>query len=955
MTGKAEGKAEMFGSSEHSIRRKLTSIVFITCGAAILLACTVFAVYDIVTFQASLKNELTTVAEITGSNTAAALTFSDRNAASETLKSLRAQAHIVEACEYEPDGSILAVYTREPSSGGSLRADESGRFPKPGSEGAQIRGRYIVVFHKIRLNGETIGTIYLKSDLGQLHSRAVRFAEIFVAVIFLSLFTAYLLASNLQRGISEPILELSRAAFSVSLHKDYSIRATKHSKDEIGFLFDRFNEMMSQIQGHERALHQAHAQLEQRVDERTKELQKEIAERNQAQHDLAERTEFLNSLIQNSPLATIVVGLGNKLAMCNPAFESLFGRRQADVLGRPIEEIVKADPQESASITERLTRRDQVHFATQRRRSDGTILDVELYAVPLVTDGRVVGALAMYQDITERVRAEKALVRAKEAAEAASRAKSEFLANMSHEIRTPMNGIIGMTDLALDTDLSPEQREFLSMVQSSAHSLLGVLNDILDFSKIEAGKLDLEPRPFALRQSLGEALKALGFRARQKGLELTWQVDRNVPDDLEGDAGRLKQVLMNLVGNALKFTEKGGVRVEVAHEEASSGTTTLHFRVQDTGIGISREKQALIFEPFTQADSSTTRKYGGTGLGLGISSRLIQMMGGKIWVESELGRGSTFHFTVRAGLWDEKQGQKQRDRELKPAPKPYEKGCAASAGEKGLTVLLAEDNTVNRLLAKHLLEKCGHTVLLAENGLEAVRAFEHEGKHLDAILMDIQMPEMDGLTATRTIRAQEEKTSHHVPIVALTAHAMKGDREKCMEAGVDDYITKPLHTPDLVAAFSRLRGRKEQTVTNDVPPAGFARRPEEQPAGGIDWASTLDRLEGDRQLLEEIARLFAEEWPKTKVQLDAALDNRDLKLLEQLAHALKGSAANVGARLVSELAFRLEKLARAGEYEQARGEWQAMKSEAGRVVNEISSLSAKVPGQARIPEYLNDD
>lgn len=928
--------AELLGSTERSIRTKLTSIVFITCGAAILLACAIFAVYDIVTFQTSLKKELATVAEITGSNTSAALAFGDANGAREILNSLRAQTHIVEACLYEPNGSVLARYTRDVS-------NQARVFPIPESDRTEIRDNSIVAFRAIRLNGERIGTIYIKSDLQQLHSRVMRFAEIFAIVIFLSLSTAYVLSSNLQRNISEPILELARAAFAVSLHKDYSIRAIRESKDEIGFLYDRFNEMMSQIQRREQELHRAHANLELSVDERTRELQKEVAERKQAQHELAERTEFLNSLIQNSPLAIIVTDPDHRLQMCNPAFESLFGWRQAEVLGQTIEEVVGSPHEEIEQIIETMVRGEQVHFATRRKRSDGSMIDVELYAVPLHGKERIGRALGMYQDITERVRAEEALVRARDAAEAASRAKSDFLANMSHEIRTPMNGIIGMTDLALDTDLNSEQREYLTMVKSSAHSLLGVLNDILDFSKIEAGKLDLELTVFSLRQSLRETLKTFEFRAHQKGLGLMWHVEDDVPDGLEGDVGRMRQVLINLVGNALKFTDTGEVSIEVEQQEFTRNGTLLHFRVRDTGIGIPEEKRVLIFDPFTQADSSTTRKYGGTGLGLSICGRLVKMMGGEIWVDSQTGYGSTFHFTIRVGVADlERTGIRPGTEEARDESEVN----AANAGamqthEKGLTVLLAEDNAVNRLVAKRLLEKHGHAVLVAENGREAISSFEREQQYIDAILMDIQMPEMDGLTAIRTIRARERDTRGHIPIIALTAHAMKGDREKCMEAGADDYITKPLHTPDLLAALARAHRQKAEAVPlEDCGDHSTDKRELRSIGNGIDLAAALQHVDGDRELLAEVARLFAKEWSITRAELDASLEKHDLKMTERLAHGLKGAAANLGARDVLEPAFRLEKLARAGEYEQARDEWNVVRNAVEQLLTETTVLFA---------------
>jgi len=776
---------------------------------------------------------------------------------------------------------------------------------------------------------------------------------------------------------------------------------------------------------------------------------RDITERKRNEAALLNSERKLRAVVYGSPIAQFVIDRDHRVVYWNRALEEITGIAASEVIGSDRQ--WRAFYDDARPCLADLVLDGDVGtisglYGDDIRRSkfvDGAYEAVKFFpalgekgkwlsltAVALRgADGGVIGAMETLEDITERKRAEDELRKARDAAEEANRLKSEFLANMSHEIRTPMNGVIGMAELLMDTELAAEQREYLTALRSSAEGLMNVINDILDFSKIEAKKLDLETIDFSLRDSLDDILYTLAGRAADKGLELACEVPPQVPDAVAGDPGRLRQIIINLVGNAIKFTDEGEVVVSVVSEPAEDGMSSFHFTVTDTGIGIPTKKLERIFESFTQADSSTTRRYGGTGLGLTISSQLVELMGGSIWVESEVGTGSAFHFTVRLAL---REGPPVRRVPENPAhlegvrvlvvddnatnrrilegllrnwrmrPVTADSGAAAlemirDAGEpfrliildvtmpfmdgfetaerirrlpgyvgsdiivltssgrcgdasrcrdlgiaayltkpvrqsslldavlavlgttepegaapplvtrhalretpRPLRILLAEDNAVNRRIAVGMLEKRGHAVIVASNGREVLAALEAErAAPVDLILMDVQMPEMDGFEATARIRDREKGTGRHIPIIALTAHVMKGDRDACLKAGMDGYVAKPITGEELFAAIDGLTG----------PGADTADDPEEHgpvTADVFDGEKLPAWVDGDAGLLRELVLLFLEELPGAMAELQNAIDEGDPRRMNRTAHRLKGSLGDFGARTAFDLAFRLE-------------------------------------------------
>ncbi|MDY6989880.1 MAG: response regulator [Thermodesulfobacteriota bacterium] len=878
------------------IKRKLTVIIMATSVVVLLLASASFITNEVITVRQTMVENLSTLADVIGSNSIAALTFNDHETAQETLAALAAEPNVVRASVYTRDGRLFAQY---------FGVEEEHRV-EPSEvmeEGHYFQKNHLDLFRPVLFEGEPMGTVFIRSDLHELYSRLRLYAGVGAIVILAYVFIAYLLSSRFQAVISRPILALAETMRMVSKEKDYAIRAQKEADDELGSLIDGFNEMLLQIQVRDEELQRHREHLEEQVAKRTGELSKTNLELEQA------------------------VARANEMA------------RQA---------------------------------------------------------------------------------------KAANVAKSQFLANMSHEIRTPIHAITGLTDLALYTDLTAKRQDYLEKIQASADTLIGIINNILDFSKIEAGKLEMEQVDFQLYDVLGTLPDILGNKAAEKGLDVVIHVADNVPSMVAGDPLRLGQILINLTSNAIKFTDQGHVAIEVNLAQQTLEHVTLRFSVKDTGMGTARENVHKLFAPFTQADGSTTRKHGGTGLGLTISKSLVEMMKGRIWAESESGKGSTFHFTAEFGLrpeegahplvssssgrgkrvlvlhddrasWGFLQGllrsfglettsvssQEKALEELDTARfNPYDlviidwetpgldaigtltkirnngafsrvpvmmitafrgeealrqaaaggangflmkpvkrsslfdtmmetldkrpfcalgedlkTGVDPKAAEpfRGARVLLVEDNLTNQEVASTMLGNVGMVVDIANNGEEAVKAVGLSD--YDAVLMDIQMPVMSGYEATRLIRNNER--CKDLPIVAVTAHAMEGDREKCIESGMNDYLVKPIDTQQLFSILTKWMKQDEKA-------AGLVTHGEKDSHDGVEEAlpdllpginveSGTRRLGGNKKLFGKLLAGFAEEHVDAASEIRDALSRGDMEHARRMAHTLKGVAGSLSA------------------------------------------------------------
>jgi PAS domain S-box-containing protein len=663
----------------------------------------------------------------------------------------------------------------------------------------------------------------------------------------------------------------------------------------------------------------AHIDLEKRVIARTSELaeahaglQAQMLERARVEHD--------NQQIMDNSLDVICAfNAQGRFLQVNRASAAVWGYSPEELIGRRFLDLVHADDREKTMAADASIMDGQAENGFENRyvRRDGSVVPM-VWTAKWSAEHQTTFCVA--RDITARKQMESELFRAKEVAEAATQAKGDFLANMSHEIRTPMNGVLGMTSVLLDTPLTGEQKEIAETIQASAEALLAIVNDILDFSKIEAGKLELEVIDIDLAHVIRGTLRLLQEIAKAKGLELHSFIHAEVPTKLRGDGGRLRQVLVNLINNAIKFTPDGEVALHVSVDRQSEEAAFLRFRVTDTGIGISPKTQARLFQAFTQADGSISRCYGGTGLGLAICKQLVEKMGGSIGVESSLGAGSTFWFTaellMQTSAVTEIAPQEARDN-------TQTERLTYSGNGRGPRVLVAEDNPVNRRIVLAQLKKVGYSCDSVANGLEVLEALDRVP--YDLVLMDVQMPEMDGFEATQRIRELEKASGRRTRIVAMTAHAMAGDRERCLASGMDDYISKPLRRDDLLRALKEAgllphHDNNEKTFLHSR-------------------AELLSQCNGDDELMSELVSIFQQSPPQIVQSIGDAIEKRDAPALAGGAHKLLSSLGAFGARQAGSLALRLE---RHGQENDFRGTKERF-TELERETDKIYAALAQAP------------
>ncbi len=1010
-----------------------------------------------------MVDDFSTLAEVIGINSAASLIFNDSDAAKETLTALKVEPHVCSACIYNKDGELFAEYFGEGMHGHSALCQSGEPLQinvfEIGTFGYLFRAGHLDVCKKIILDNETIGMVFIRSDLQAFYFRVKLYAGIVSVVMLVSTFVAYLVSVMLRRVISDPILNLAQKMKNISDEKNYSIRVVKSSSDEVGVLIDGFNEMLVQIQDRDSKLEQYSQHLEDQVSLRTcelskanEELKEEMEERSRTSKALRVSEEKFRSLVDLTSDWIWEIDRNGVFTYAAPSINDFLGYGVDDVLGKTLMSFMPEEEQIRVPLFVKdcvEKKAEIVRFENIQIHKDGRRLVIETSGIPMLdSGGNLLGWRGIDTDITERKEFEETLKQARKDSEDANKAKSEFLANMSHEIRTPMNGIIGMLQVLNDTQLDSEQVDALDVIKKSSNALLSLINDILDISKIEAGKLEMETIPFNLRITVEDVCETIAMRIIENPVETVCLIDSEVPVFLKGDPGRLRQILINLMGNSVKFTDEGDVTLRVYVEHEGKENVLLRFEVSDTGIGIPEDSIQKIFAAFSQADGSITRKYGGTGLGLAISKQFVLMMDGEISVDSKEGEGSIFRFTARF-LIDEEAGTRDAEPDLKSDISGTRVlviddnkvnqlvcnmmleslGCRTTVADSGLAglevlrkaagegdsfglvlvdnimpgmsgeetaeaikadplikdvtivmqtslgsrgdvnrlqkigvkgylvkpvkqdqfqkavfsalvhtdegqgvsaqmitrhsiaeadyddiiILLVEDQLLNQKVATKLLQKKGFKVIIAENGKKAVDALNLA--HFDLVLMDIQMPVMDGFMATKEIRRIEQETGGHIPIIAMTANAMKGDRENYLAAGMDDFVPKPIIAEDLYETLARwintIKGAsvesevvRAQIDDSDTKSVEFESSSEED----FDLSLLLAKFGEDKDFFHELAEIFIKDTPARMNELNCSLKNNAFEDVVQLAHKLKGTCGNFGITALYNLFSEIQDL-----------------------------------------------
>lgn len=757
-----------------------------------------------------------------------------------------------------------------------------------------------------------------RAALGSLVNAMTRkFTLMTIAFLVVSL---GLMVLFLSRRYIIPLKHLTQAAIRVK-EGDLTAQSGLRRRDEIGLLAETFNQMVQEL--HQSALKEKTytITLEQKVLERTREieersrdrektltlLKQEMAERISIENRLRDSEEKYRDIFENSVEGIFKTTPKGRLISVNPAFARILGYSTPEETMFHINNLsaqVYVDRLERKQLLKILEENGQLAgFEARFKRRDGAVIWVSISSRAVKDPlGKLIHIQGSIEDITERKQTENILKQAKEIAENANRAKSEFLATMSHEIRTPMNAVIGMTELVMETELTEEQRNYLKSVSKSSDHLMAIINNILDFSKIEAGKLDLEEVPFNLDKLCRDTVNMLSYQVEQKHLNLFCDISCDCIY-YKGDFHRLRQILLNLIGNAVKFTQTGEVALRVSDavsgnvesdaqsDGASNETSTLLFSIKDTGIGIPQKKLRVIFETFAQVDASSTRQFGGTGLGLAICKKLVSLMEGEIWAESTPAKGSTFFFTIRLKRADQHEIEQLS---MTLSPRTVTDGVPAMHNNR-MNILLAEDFEMNQEVIVPVMKNRGHAVTLVENGAQAVKA-AHDN-HYDLILMDIQMPLMDGLEAARRIRASADADTASVPIIAITAHALKGDRQKYLQAGMDECLIKPIRPGALIDLVESFNGKKHIPL----------KRNEAGAEGHADFGYALALMDGEKKILLIACNAIATIMPQKVKELHAALDRTDHETIERVAHSIKTAANSIAARELSEIALQLEK------------------------------------------------